>query len=194
MKTKTILWIDAAPERRSRTRELTEYYLKKEGGSVSHRILRDPELSSLDTETLAFREKCSAEGNFSDRLFDLAKEFALADEIVLTAPFWDNSFPAVLKKYIEAISVSGLTFRYSEEGVPVGLCRAEKLVYVTTAGGRIFCETFGFGYVAELAKTMFGIPESILIKAEELDLVGADENAILEKAKAAIDDLFDGKK
>ena len=44
------------------------------------------------------------------------------------------SFPAILKIYLERISVTDLTFGYSEEGAMVGLCRASKLLYITTRG------------------------------------------------------------
>ena len=39
-----------------------------------------------------------------------------ADTVVIAAPFWDLSFPAILKKYIEAVTVAGITFRYSDQG------------------------------------------------------------------------------
>ena len=47
---------------------------------------------------------------FNDHIFDYAKDFAKADTIVIAAPFWDLSFPASLKCYIEAINILGITF------------------------------------------------------------------------------------
>ena len=41
----------------------------------------------------------------------------------------------------------GITFQYSTEGLPVGLCKAKKLYYITTAGGNYVPDEFGFGYV-----------------------------------------------
>ena len=35
-------------------------------------------------------------------MFDLAGQFAGADTIVIAAPFWDLSFPAALKQYMQA--------------------------------------------------------------------------------------------
>ena len=60
--------------------------------------------------------------------------------------FSGSRFPALLKQYLEQISVVGITFKYSENGVPVGLCRADRLFYVTTAGGNEVPDIFGFGY------------------------------------------------
>ena len=41
-------------------------------------------------------------------MFDLAKQFAEADEVIIAAPFWDLSFPAALKQYFEQINVLGI--------------------------------------------------------------------------------------
>lgn len=48
-------------------------------------------------------------------MFKYAHEFANADLIVIAAPFWDLSIPALLKVYIENIAVDGITFEYSLE-------------------------------------------------------------------------------
>jgi FMN-dependent NADH-azoreductase len=84
----------------------------------------------------------------------------------------------------------GVTFVYSPDGVPVGLCRAEKLYYVTTAGGPVSDDSFGYGYVRALAEGFYGIPETRLVKAEGLDVIGADVEAILRRAEREIDALF----
>ena len=94
-------------------------------------------------------------------------------------------FPALLKIYLETVTVSGITFCYAE-GRPRGLCNARKLYYITTAGGPIL-KDFGFPYVQTLAKTLYGIGETICISAENLDIDGADVAGALEKAKKEID-------
>jgi FMN-dependent NADH-azoreductase len=88
----------------------------------------------------------------------------------------------MLKQFFEQINVLGLTFTYSETGIPTGLCKADKLYYVTTAGGPILSDELGFGYVKALANNFYGIDEVYQIKAEGLDVVGADVDAILEAA------------
>ena len=99
-----------------------------------------------------------------------AKQLAAADMVVIAAPYWDLSFPSSLKVWIENVAVWGLTFRYSENGQPVGLCRAKKLIYVTTAGGIIGAYNFGYDYVAGVCKVLFGITESEQIYQEGLDM------------------------
>ena len=116
-------------------------------------------------------------------MFALARQFAQADDIVVAAPYWDLSFPAVLKQYIEQINVSGVTFRYSEEGIPEGLCKANRLFYITTAGGDFVPDDYGYGYIKALAENFYGIKTVELIKAAGLDIVGADVEQILSSCE-----------
>jgi len=74
-------------------------------------------------------------------------------------------------------------------GRPYGLCRAKRLFYVTTAGGPILSEEYGFGYLRELCRTFYGIPEVKCIKAEGLDIWGADVETILEAARKMMDEM-----
>ena len=110
--------------------------------------------------------------------------------IVIAAPFWDLSFPSALKQYFEQINVIGLTFTYSDDGRPVGLCRAKKLFYVTTAGGKIYNDEYGSGYVKALAENFYGIAETVCFKAEGLDIYGTDIDSLLNDAKKQIERYF----
>ena len=85
-----------------------------------------------------------------------------------------------LKLYLEHIYVTGLVSEYTAEGIPHGLCRAKKLWYVTTAGGP-YMPDFSYAYLSTLARDYFGIPETELIKAEMLDVVGFDAEAIVAR-------------
>ncbi len=112
----------------------------------------------------------------------LSYKLCMADTIVIAAPYWDLSFPAMLKQYIEAINVLGITFEYTPEGFPQGLCKANKLYYVMTAGGSYVPEEFGFGYIKAIAQNFYGIKDVELIKATGLDVVGTDCEVVLNKA------------
>ena len=114
-------------------------------------------------------------------MFRLARQFQQADVIVIAAPYWDLSFPAVLKAYLENIYVTGLVSEYGADGIPHGLCRAKKLYYVTTAGGP-YLPDYSYDYLRALAVGCFGIPETELIKAEMLDVDGFDAQALVEQA------------
>ena len=99
---------------------------------------------------------------------------------MIAAPYWDLSFPAALKQYFEQINVTGITFMYTPEGFPKGLCKAEKLYYIKTAGGMYVPEDFGYCYVKALAQNFYGIDDVELVKAVGLDIDGADEEKIIK--------------
>ena len=105
---------------------------------------------------------------------------------MIAAPYWDLSFPTILKAYLEQVNVSDITFRYTPEGMPESLCRAKKLYYVTTAGGEFFPEEYGFGYVKALAQNFYGIQDVELIKAKRLDLEGESVEQILADCEKEI--------
>ena len=138
-------------------------------------------LKPLDGATLAKRDRLIGENDFSDPMFRYAKQFMDADTIVVSAPFWDYSFPSMLKVYIEHVFCVGLISVYDQQGVPHGQCKANVLYYVSTSGGP-FMPQFGFDWISAVAKNSFGIKETKLVHAEMLDIVGHDADAIMEKA------------
>ena len=177
-----ILFINACVRPNSRTLELAKHVLSKLQGNIEEINLFNANITPLNKKGLKIREKASKTKDYSSDEFLFAKQFAESDVIVIAAPYWDLMFPAVVKNYFEKVTVSGLTFSYSESGIPYGLCKAKKLIYVTTSGGPII-HNFGFDYVNALAKNFYGIKDVELIKAEGLDIYGADVTKIIEEAK-----------
>ena len=182
----TILFLNACVKPGSRTLELAQTLLQKLKGNVQEVRLHETPMPALDLSGMQKRDHAARENDFSDPIFDAAKQFAAADIIVIAAPYWDLMFPAALKTYLENITVSGITFCYSSQGRPQSLCKAKALHYVTTAGGFIGQNDFGFSYVKALAQNFFGITQIHRYTAEGLDIFGADVNGIMCKAKAAI--------
>ena len=180
-----ILFINACIRPNSRTLELAKCVLQKLTGEVEEVKLYEEELAPLTLKEMGIRDSAAKNKDFSDDVFKLPNQFAKADTIVIAAPYWDLMFPSVVKNYFEKVTVNGLTFAYGENGIPCGLCRAKKLIYVTTAGGPIRCN-FGYEYVDALAKNFYGIKDVSCIKAEGLDIHGADANAIMQNAKNSI--------
>ena len=177
-----VLFINACVRPNSRTLELANHVLEKLSCEVEEVKLYEKELSPLDLEGMKIRHEAASRKDFSNSKFDLAKQFASAKTIVIAAPYWDLMFPSLLKTYIENITVSGLTFVYGQNGRPQGLCNAKRLIYVTTSGGPIIYN-FGFDYVSALAKGFFGVEEVQCVKAEGLDIYGADVAKIMSQAK-----------
>ena len=181
------LFINACVRGESRTRRLAEAVMAKDRENYREVCLREIAFPKMDEAFINWRNGCVSRSDFASPVFDLAKDFAAAEEIVIAAPFWDLSFPAMLKQYIEQICVVGITFFYNDQNLPQGLCLAKKLTYVTTAGGPIFDDAFGYGYIKTLATTFFGIPETRMVKAENLDIRGADVEGIMKRTMEEID-------
>lgn len=183
---KDLLFINACVRKDSRTKMLADKLLAKLGADYEEVCLENVEFPNVNEDYLAKRSSLIDDNAIDDPMFDLAHQFAEASTIVIAAPYWDLSFPASLKQYLEIINVVGITFKYSKEGVPTGLCNAKKIYYVTTAGGNYVPDDFGYGYVKALANGYYGINEVKLIKANGLDIYGADVNEILLNAEKDI--------
>ena len=179
-----LLFINACVRPNSRTHELAKHVISRLSGQVEEVKLYDESLSPLTLKEMELRDTAAKSKDFSDGSFDLPRQFAVADTIVIAAPYWDLMFPAILKNYFEKITVNGLTFAYGKNGIPYGLCNAKKLIYVTTAGGPII-HNFGYEYVSALATNFYGINEVSCVKADGLDIFGADVLSIMEKAKGS---------
>lgn len=170
---KRILLIDCCVRgEQSRTLTLTRRWLAKQepGAQVEHLKLYDLELTPLPLEEVETRRDTR-----------LAEQFAQADEIVVAAPYWDLSFPSILKVYLERVCVTGITFHYVENREE-GLCRADRAVYISTAGGYVGEHHLGEEYVKTVFQRLFGIGAFTAIRCEGLDLPGSDPEALLAAA------------
>ena len=177
-----ILFINACVRPESRTAELSQHLLDRLDGEITEVNLYKEDLLPLCNNGLEKRKL----HDYSGGEFDYARQFSSADVIVIGAPFWDLSFPSVLKIYFENITVSGITFEYSDSGRPAGMCKAKKLYYVTTAGGYIGNNNLGYDYIKALAQGFFGINDVRFFVAEGLDISGADVQGIMSSAKMQI--------
>lgn len=167
----------------SRTSRLCEAYLEKYRES-------DAQITTLDLEQMALKpfDKAMLEarnvqiekGDYEHEMFAVAKAFAEADRIVIGAPYWDLSFPSALKILVEHAMVTGITFCYTDSGVK-GLCKADELVYITTSGGYIGDNNFGYDYIKAVA-AMFGIEKTRFYSAEGLDIIGNNVEDIMSEA------------
>lgn len=177
----SILFINACVRENSRTLVLAQKILSDMSSEVIEVNLNQENIVPLNRELLEKREKIIISGNKNDPMLCYARQFAQADEIVIAAPFWDLSFPAILKAYIEQITVSGITFDYVN-GRPCGLCKAKSLTYVTTSGGPIFAD-FGYEYIKALSKNFYGINETKAYRAMNLDVNMITAEEVLTKAE-----------
>lgn len=139
-------------------------------------------LKPFDVEMLHERDALASVGAWDAPVFGLARQFRAADRIVVAAPFWDLSFPAALRTYIEYISANGLTYHYEENGCH-GDCKARRLAYLTSGGDMEREDSVGVVYWRQLA-AMFGIPQFDYVFAGGLDAAPEKAPELLEGACA----------
>lgn len=183
-----LLYIDACPrpEGISRSRRLGEAFLsaymqRHPDAQLTRLCLDEMKLAPLTGADEAQRAALIDAGQLADPRFDAARAFAAAQLIVICAPYWDLAFPASLKVLIEHICVRTLTFTYCDDR-PVGLCRAENLVYLTTSGGPIGEDNWGGDYLRAVTGKLLGIERFHQIGAEGLDMAGVDLEVVLKDA------------
>ena len=182
------LYVNAAFRKESRTGRIADAYMERCSGDIEVIDLGRENPAPLNAEMLEIYNTCVKAHRFDHPMFGYAKQFAKADEIVISAPFWNYGIPAVLHSYLEMVCTQGISFDVSPEGEYLSGCRAKKLVYITTAGGYIPEHDHAFGYVRVLAEQFWHIPEIKYIKAEGLDIWGTDVEAEIEKALSQFTD------
>ena len=182
-----VLYIDCCIRReQSRTRILAEAFLAALQTSGDYQVericLMDEPLMALSEGFYAQRESLLAEHSLLHPRFRYAHQFSQADRVVVAAPFWDLGFPALLKLYIENICLDGITFGVDERGTH-GLCKAERLSFLTTRGGdyRNSKLEMGARYLQALCE-FWGIPRFDVVAADGLDLGREEVKTILDRA------------
>ena len=116
----------------------------------------------------------------------IARKIASADRIVIAAPFWDMSFPAVLKAFFENMSLYNVTFT-DDGSTCTGLCKCQKVLYITTRGMDIPTGDFrdqGSSYLQALS-SLWGLGEVITVAAWNLDYMPAEK--VAEKVRETAD-------
>ncbi|HZH58713.1 MAG TPA: FMN-dependent NADH-azoreductase [Metabacillus sp.] len=132
-----------------------------------------------------FEELSEEEKAKVGRLNELSEQFISGDKYVFVTPFWNFSFPPVMKAYVDSVAVAGKTFKYTAEG-PIGLLTDKKALHIQSRGG-IYSEgpaadlEMGHRYL-NVIMNFFGVPsfEGLFIeghnampdKAEEIKANG----------------------
>lgn len=117
----------------------------------------------------------------NNSILKYAYQFADADKYIIAAPMWNLSFPAILKAYIDYVSVSGITFKYTAEG-PVGLLNNKKAVHIVSRGGGYDNSPYEMGdrYLRTILG-FFGIKDIETIAIDNLDVMGVNVEEKVEE-------------
>lgn len=193
---KQLLVIDSTirPHEISRTAQLLDIFTRNfqeqhPDCKMEYLILRDLSLKPLLNEEITVRDILLQKQQFSHPMFDLAHQFADADRILIAAPFWDLSFPSILKIYVEHLCVNGITFGYGAKGLE-GYCHADKLIFLQSSGGFVGQENPALSYVRSICQ-MFGIGQTEYFCAEGLDIKELDQGEIWKRAVEAVEKMQD---
>ena len=178
---------------RSRTAKLAEAFVKALPAEyqLTRLDVAAEGLLPFDLTSLDDRDALLAAGQTDHPRFRYAHQLAEADVVIVAAPFWDLSFPAIFKVYIEHVSVEGITFRSTAEGLQ-GLCRGTDLVLLTTRGG-----IYGDGDPLEQGtpylrgiQQFFGFDNFRCVAADGLDIAGFDGEGALRDVVELLDKRY----
>ena len=108
--------------------------LKTEADQIIVRDLAQNPVTQLSGEVLG--QLGNLDSTVAKEHNSLIGEIQSSDIVVIAAPMYNFSIPATLKNYFDAITKVGITFKYSEQGQPVGLLQNKKTYVVITRGGK----------------------------------------------------------
>lgn len=119
------------------------------------------------------------------RMDKLTDQFLTADKVIVAAPFWNLSYPPMLKAYIDTICIADKTFKYTEDG-PVGLVSDKPFLIIETRGGYYSKGSaanleYSQSYLKTIMRFM-GIKDFTSVIAEGLDIDLNKREDILQQA------------
>jgi FMN-dependent NADH-azoreductase len=118
----------------------------------------------------------------------LISQVQAADVVVLGVPMYNFGVPVQLKNWIDAISRSGVTFRYTAQG-PEGLLKGKKVYVALTRGGK-YRNTPADTQVPYLQTvfTFLGLSDVRFVYAEGLAMGPDAEQSAITSAHAQIEE------
>lgn len=182
---KKLFYIDATMREESRTRRIALPLMEELGKTYDIETVRldGAQYPAVGSRILRDRDN----GIVPEEYASMARRLASADRIVIAAPFWDMSFPAALKLFIENMSLFNITFG-SNDRACFGLCRCSKVLYITTRGMDISTGDpmeQATPYIKALGH-LWGLGQLHVVAAKNLDYSTTEE--IESKIKTAIEE------
>ena len=185
IKMRKIFYVDACLRTGSNTKKIADAIIAKlaERYEIETVRLSENTFPIVNNDILNDR----ANGIVPDEYVEMAKKLADADRLVIAAPFWDMSFPSALKVFLENMSLFNVTFGSNEKEC-YGLCKAEKVLYITTRGMNVSTGDAleqATPYIKAIGK-LWGLGELHVISAQNMDYSTEEQKA--EKVRNAIEE------
>ena len=175
--------IDSTIREESRTRKILNNVLK----SFDESLFKVYNINDYDLEVTNshnFDKK-----NSEEQFFKIAKEIASYDGLVIAAPFWDMTYPAELKVFIEKLSIFEVMF-IDDGKTCIGISKNKFMLFLTTRGMNIetYSELDGASFSLKALCKLWGIPRFECVGAHNMDYLSEDEvnKKINETSKKAI--------
>jgi len=172
---------------------LEQYKAENPNDTIEKLDLYNEDIPFLDVDVFSAWGKFAEQKDLTEveaekvtRMDKLTNQFLEADKVIFAAPFWNLSYPPMLKAYIDTICINGKTFHYTESG-PEGLVPDKPCLLIETRGG-----IYSKGPSAELEfsqrylKTIMGfmgIKNFQSVIAEGLDIDPNKRRDIIKKAE-----------
>lgn len=136
-------------------------------------------LQAMFTPLENHTEETKQKLNLSDKL---VKQLFDADIIVIGAPLINRTIHSSLKAWIDHITRRGITFGYSEEGLPIGYVSGKK-IYVAMSSGGIYTDELGRAndFVAPYLQSFLGflgMTDLTVFRAEGLHVPVVQDKAL----------------
>ena len=182
----SVLFVNACAREGSRTERLARAWIEREGIEVTDEVdVMDRCIEPFTKANIDIYGAGVATGDYSDPIFDYARQFAQATDIIMAAPLWNMALPSRLHDYLELVCAQGVTFDVGEvSGSYVSLIAAQSLTVISTCGGPWPepADDHVFGYIQTLSDYFWHIPHLRFIRADGIDIVGTDVEDVLQRA------------
>ncbi len=182
-----VLYIKTNIKEQSRTYQISDAFIEeyKKSHPEDEIITLDLYKENIDflrPEDLGAVFGPKTEESKNHKVLKYAYQFAQADKYIFADPMWNLGVPAMLKAYIDYVSVTGITFKYTETG-PVGLLKGKKAIHITSAGGNYENAPVEMSHrYLQTILSFFGIEDIEFLAAYNLDVQGIDTQAILDES------------
>ena len=189
-----VLYIKAniKPEGVSRTFQVSDYFIEeyKKQHPEDEVVVLDlykEKIDFLRPEDLEAMADVNDETKKNTTILKYAYQFAEADKYVFAAPMWNLGAPAIMKAYIDYITITGITFHYTAEG-PKGLLLNKKAVHIVSRGGEYGNAPYEMGdrYLRTILNFL-GVSNIETIAIENVDVNGVDVDAKVKAGKERAD-------
>ena len=180
-----VLFVNACNNAESYTHQIAsvfidEYTKRNKDDEIITINLYEEELKFLNVSQINERQTLNYDENKDNEVFRWVRNFLEADKIVIAAPFWNLSIPAILHAYLEHIAIENVTYKTSLKGT-VGLCQGKKLVHIVTRGIYSSKVEYGDSYLRAFFATL-GIKDIRTIALEGTDIHKGHEKSFFERS------------